>query len=424
MVKFKKIIASLCLVLFLSVPSTYTYGDIEGKKGDLEETNEKVGEVEEEINSTKKEKQNVESEIGELDSKISETNNELSTIENNIANIKVDIEKTKNEVEKSKKNISEKNESVNKRLRTMYKNGNDISYIQILLSSESIGELIQTFDVIRKVTDNDQKLLKEMEKEKKVLEVKEDKLISQEKQLKLSTVKLSNKKQELQLASRAKNDLVVELDQSLQRTEEEYNELMAESDRIASDIQRLEAEAQRKLEEQRKKAEEEARRKAEEEAKRKAEEALNNGSENTETEVKDPVIEKSSGHIWPTPGNGRITSPYGYRIHPISHVKKMHTGIDIGASSGSNVVAVKDGIVIEARAYDPGGYGKLVMITHDDGTTSLYAHNSSVLVSVGQYVKQGQSISKVGSTGASTGPHLHFEIRVNGNHQNPLNYVR
>nr|WP_243153393.1 M23 family metallopeptidase [Senegalia massiliensis] len=100
----------------------------------------------------------------------------------------------------------------------------------------------------------------------------------------------------------------------------------------------------------------------------------------------------------------------------------MHTGIDIGAPSGSTVVATRDGIVLSSGW--KGGYGKTVMVTHDNGTTSLYAHNSSLLVSPGQFVRQGQAIARIGSTGNSTGPHLHFEIRVNGNYRNPLSYVR
>nr|WP_286673028.1 M23 family metallopeptidase [Anaeromonas frigoriresistens] len=102
----------------------------------------------------------------------------------------------------------------------------------------------------------------------------------------------------------------------------------------------------------------------------------------------------------------------------------MHTGIDIGAPSGRTVVAVRDGIVITVVNNKYRGYGNYVIIAHDNGTSSLYAHNSSLLVSKNQYVKQGQAIARVGSTGASTGPHLHFEIRVNGKHRNPMNYLR
>jgi len=125
--------------------------------------------------------------------------------------------------------------------------------------------------------------------------------------------------------------------------------------------------------------------------------------------------------IWPTPGCKYITSPYGYRYHPVYGYSSFHTGIDIGANNRSNVVAVQDGVVTLAQ-YN-GGYGNCVMISHGGGISTLYAHGSQILVKNGQSVKQGDVIMLVGSTGVSTGPHLHFEVRVNGSHTQPLNYL-
>jgi len=124
---------------------------------------------------------------------------------------------------------------------------------------------------------------------------------------------------------------------------------------------------------------------------------------------------------WPAPGYTKITSPYGYRVHPILKTKRMHTGVDIGVPSGSNVVAVADGKVILAEYY--GGYGNTVIIDHGGKISTLYAHNSKLLVKEGDKVTRGQVIAKSGSTGLSTGPHLHFEVRVNGNHTDPMPYI-
>jgi murein DD-endopeptidase MepM/ murein hydrolase activator NlpD len=124
---------------------------------------------------------------------------------------------------------------------------------------------------------------------------------------------------------------------------------------------------------------------------------------------------------WPVPSSTRITSPYGYRIHPILKTKKLHTGIDIGAKSGSAVLAGNAGKVIFAGYY--GGYGYTVIIDHGGKISTLYAHNSKLLVKEGDEVKRGQDIAKIGSTGLSTGPHLHFEVRENGQHKNPMNYL-
>ena len=133
------------------------------------------------------------------------------------------------------------------------------------------------------------------------------------------------------------------------------------------------------------------------------------------------VIKGESKYIWPLPGHTRISSPYGYRICPY-HGKELHPGLDIPAPSGTDVLATASGRVITARFHN--SLGNYVEIDHGNGIVSRYAHNSKLLVKVGDAVKQGQVISKVGSTGSSTGPHSHFEIRVDGQAKPTLNYVK
>ena len=130
----------------------------------------------------------------------------------------------------------------------------------------------------------------------------------------------------------------------------------------------------------------------------------------------------SGVYTWPTPGYTRITSPYGMRKHPILKTNRMHTGIDIGAPNGATIVSVDHGCVVQVGWY--GGYGRVVMVDHGHGIVTMYAHTSAALVNVGDAVKKGQAIAKVGSTGWSTGPHLHFEVRINGKYTNPLNYIK
>ena len=124
---------------------------------------------------------------------------------------------------------------------------------------------------------------------------------------------------------------------------------------------------------------------------------------------------------WPVPGYTRISSPYGMRTHPITGVYKLHTGVDISAPAGANFVAANDGVVVKAE-YNV-AYGKMVLIDHGGGISTLYAHGSEILVQVGQEVKRNEPVLKVGSTGYSTGPHAHFEVRKNGVVTNPIPYI-
>ena len=124
---------------------------------------------------------------------------------------------------------------------------------------------------------------------------------------------------------------------------------------------------------------------------------------------------------WPVPGYTKITSNYGMRVHPITGQYKLHTGVDISAPIGANFVAANDGIVTKAE-YNT-AYGKMVVIDHGGGISTLYAHGSEILVTVGQTVKKNDAILKVGSTGYSTGPHAHFEVRMNGVVTNPIPYI-
>ena len=124
---------------------------------------------------------------------------------------------------------------------------------------------------------------------------------------------------------------------------------------------------------------------------------------------------------WPVPGYTRITSRFGMRTHPITGVYKLHTGVDIGAPRGAQFIAANDGIVTYA-GYNR-AYGNMVIIDHGGGITTLYAHGDQILVNVGDVLYQGNPVLKVGSTGYSTGPHAHFEVRINGEYVEPLDYI-
>lgn len=125
---------------------------------------------------------------------------------------------------------------------------------------------------------------------------------------------------------------------------------------------------------------------------------------------------------WPAPGYYRITSYFGYRIHPILKTKKLHTGIDVGVPTGGDIVSAAAGVVIYSGSL--GGYGNTIMVDHGGSIVTLYAHNSRLIVKENDLVKRGDVVAKAGSTGMSTGPHLHFEVRKNGVYQDPMTWLK
>ena len=244
-----------------------------------------------------------------------------------------------------------------------------------------------------------------------------------------ATVAALTEDQRIQVA--ALDDVRHEREQALVALQEEQATAQAAVQELEDESQAIEAmladlaaaeEQARAREEEARRLEEERRRREEEERRRQEEEAAAERDSAAEPEAESDSGEEQQAGFAPLtwPANGPVTSPYGYRRHPIAGVDRLHAGIDIGAASGSPIVAAASGEVVYAGWY--GGYGLAVVINHGDGYATLYAHQSSIAVTTGQQVGRGVVIGAVGTTGYSTGPHLHFEVRINGNPVDPMPY--
>jgi len=276
----------------------------------------------------------------------------------------------------AEKRLLAQNLILNKRVRDIYQNG-QLSYLDVLLGANDFSDFTTRVDLLQRVINRDLDLVLKVKAERElVLQTKASldrdqasilalKQVAEEKNI---TIEASKKQKEKVLAG-AVNDR--------DTSERAYQELVATSQRIEEMIRRNQS--------------------------------LTNGSGSG-----------TGALMWPTDARV-ITSPFSWRTHPIFGSERFHSGIDIGADYGDSVVAADGGVVIFAGWM--GGYGKAVIIDHGNSISTLYGHNSELLVSEGQRVRKGELISRVGSTGNSTGPHLHFEVRQNGSPVDPMGYL-
>lgn len=370
-------------------------GDIDSAKDKISSLEEEKKKTEETIQELEKLKADTESYVKELDGELARLDDELSSLDSRITDKEADIEETKAQLEEAKKTEEEQYASMKLRIKYMYEKG-DASYLDLLLESGSMSEMLNRAEYIQQISSYDRKKLTEYGEIKEKIADDEEKLEAEHEELLT-----------LQEQTKAKQDSVEKLVGEKSRELQKYqNQIAANESQLASYQEDIEAQENRiqQIEAELKRQEEEARKKAQEKGE----------------EYKTVSIGNIS-FIWPCPSSSRITSGFGGRSSPTEGASSNHKGIDIGASSGSDIVAAADGTVtISTYSYSAGNY---IMINHGGGVSTVYMHCSKLLVSVGETVKKGQVIAKVGSTGYSTGPHLHFGVRVNGAYVNPSQYV-
>ena len=374
-------------------------------------TSKAIEDAKKKVSSMEEEKKKVESALKELEGKKSDTAasalaGELTKLEGDISRKEEQIEEAKAELETAKVTENRQYEDMKLRIQYMYENG-QTGLLESMMQSESIAELLNRAEYASQITSYDRKMLEEYRKTRQEVALKEEALKTEHQELltlqdstkaKQSSVKTLMASKEAELASYETKIA------SAQGEIDQYNaDIKAQEEHMA----RVEAEIRRKEEEARKA--EEARR---------AEEAKKNQS----SAGGDSTVKKgNTNFIWPCPASGRISSAFGDRSSPTEGASTNHKGIDIPAPSGSSIVAAADGkVVISTYSYSAGNY---IMIDHGGGLTTVYMHCSQLLVKEGETVKQGQTIAKVGSTGYSTGPHLHFGVRSGGSYVNPSGYV-
>lgn len=369
------ITTSLVIIIIGTSVKAITSSELEQKRIELKEKITEAGKNIENINVELTENLEL---INKLDEEIYNYEEQIEIISQNLES----IEKQIIDAEKYLKTIEDRYEYRKKvletRLVTWYEAG-PTQYLDVLLNSKNIVNFITNYYLIAEVAEYDKELLDNIEKEKLQIEKIEQSLTASKENLK--EIKSEQKK----IAISLENSKVVRNSYVNKLTNEEL-EIKKEIDLYQEELDLVELEILLASLEQ-------------------------NGN-----------LQYVGGTFaWPAPGYYTITSPYGMRLHPVLKSYRTHTGMDIGAPLGSYAIAANDGIVTKSTySYS---YGNMIMIDHGGGVKTLYAHGSELIAQVGDVVKRGEAIMKVGSTGWSTGPHLHFEIRVNGQTIDPYPYV-
>ena len=393
-----------CLLLVLSVAGRYKTTAYAS-----ELTNESIRQKEEEISRAKEEKKTLQSGLtnvkelkkeleaskADLANYVAELDADLSDIQEKINELKTLIEEKEGQIARKTEELEEalevqqaQYEAMKSRIKFMYEKG-DMLYLELVFVADSFGEMLNKADYIEMLSSYDRKMLDEyvayaeyvalckegLEEEKGVLD--EAKAAVEEEEAALNEL-IATKEQEM-----------YKMTSDIQNKEAAIREYEAE---IASQNETIAALEAAVAEERKKLAEEQGR--------------------------------KYDGGIftWPAPSYKRISDEYGYRTHPILGVQQFHNGLDMAAPGGSPILAAYDGKVV-AAAYSS-SMGNYIMIDHGDNLYTIYMHASALYVSKGAEVSKGDKIAAVGSTGRSTGNHLHFSVRLNGNYVSPWNYLR
>lgn len=337
-------------------------------------------EAKKQLDNIKTQTANAAGEVKKLDGQITAAEKQIKTVETRIAESDRKIAQAQAELEAAQTRCDEYDEEFKTRARIMYENGTS-SYLEVIFGSQSFGDFITRVEMIKQIIDYDNGILQKLAEAKTQIANAKATLESERAAQEASREELSERKEELDTRLAAKEAALKQLEKDQKAFQAAYDNSQKAEAKALADLKK----------------------------------ALAKSGDNA----------KYTGgkFAWPLPGYYTITSPYGYRNHPILKSKKFHSGIDIGASYGANVTAAADGTVVTS-AYNKGGFGYYIVVSHGSGLSSLYAHNSKLLVNVGDKVTRGQTIAKAGSTGLSTGNHLHFSVLINGNYTDPMAYLK
>lgn len=359
----------------------------------------KISSTQSKLNNAKNQQTNAVAELQALDTKLNQVQGELDVISQDLTETTNRLNVSQQELKQAIVDRENQYDSLKKRVRVMYENGN-AGYMDVILESDGFSDFLKRVEYVNKLMEYDNNLLEDYEKNETIIANNVQTITKDKKNLEGLEKEQKEKKAALDKDIAAKNALVKQLNSDVSTYEQQIKDLENQDSEVQKLIKQAAAQSSKKAS------------------------SGSSGSTRNYSSSAGKVYAASKGQfMYPVPAYSgyRPNSGYGYRSSPISGRSEFHTGLDLKATLNTDVVASASGTVIYAG--NRGGYGKCVIIDHGGGYSTLYAHNNALLVSVGQSVQKGQVISKAGTTGYSTGVHLHFEVRMNGKHTNPYPYI-
>jgi len=366
---------ALALMAVMFVPA---YADeLSDQQQRLDQINQQIDQQQSSLNSVQKAQKSIIGQITGIEKEVNQTQNEINTLANRTLYLQNNITTTQKQIVAQQNELDKQTKQLGDRLVSIYEQG-DSSYLEVLLAANDFKDFLTRYDMLSRIIQQDKDTIESINSLKRDLDVKKSDLEVRKKELQNAQAEQESKKQLLAGKLNEKKVVLTDVEQQKDKLAQALEELEEASRQVESLIIRMQNKGQ----------------------------GARTGT---------------GQFVWPAPGYTSITSPFGMRYHPILKTRKLHTGEDIGAPYGATIIAADSGTVIFSGWM--GAYGQATIIDHGDGVSTLYGHQSELFVSEGQTVAKGQTIGKVGSTGWSTGPHLHFEVRVNGSPVDPTGYV-
>lgn len=364
------------LITFLITVTFCSSVFAESLQDKLDDLKQQANDKQTEINSAKSKEATVSEQLRNIAEQVDSATAAYNDVKNELAANQKKIDDNEVLLKNAQKNLDKREKILDKRLRDIYVHG-QISYIDVLVGANNFSDFLTRLDLIKRIIKYDYDLISNILQERQTITDTQNALEEEHSKTEKLAQAAKEKSDILQAKKNEQQAMLNKVKSDRETAEKAYNEIAAASRQVEQMI-------------------------------------LAYANSNA-----DYYAGGSGQFIWPI--NGPITSPFGWRVHPIFGSEYFHSGIDIAGDYGDSIHAAAAGTVIYAGWIS--GYGNAVIINHGGGVQTLYGHNQSLNVSEGQQVSQGQVISYCGSTGNSTGPHCHFEVRVNGEPVNPLNYL-